>query len=86
MHVGGEWGSKKGLIFQWTLVKHDEKVTAVSIEIERDEHVGPHDEHTGASSASTTMPLAFLEAPLVLPSHPPSNVRLVSLPVLKPPC
>jgi hypothetical protein len=30
--------------------------------------------------------LAFLEAPLVLPSYPPSNVRLVSLPVLKPPC
>jgi hypothetical protein len=56
--------------------ERDEKLTAVSIEIERDEPVGPpHDEHTGAS-ASTAMPLAFLEAPLVPPSYPPSNDSL----------
>ena len=56
--------------------ERDEKLTAVSIEIEPDEPVGPpHDEHTGAS-ASTAMPLAFLEAPLVPPSYPPSNDSL----------
>jgi hypothetical protein len=61
--------------------EQDAKLTAVSIEIGYDEPVGPpHDEHTGAS-ASTTMPLAFLQAPLVPPSYPP-----YSLPVPKTPC